>query len=439
LKKRAQKHRFSRETVFLKEFLNGRKRKDEMAEAEVNLVIRGKMLIDGRGGTPISSGLVAMAGKKVVYAGRAEEAPPFPPEAKRMDLPEACLLPGLIDMHVHPTYYWEEPDAGNYTYDPERTMVYSAASIALLAVARLTKALMAGVTTARDTGSAGDIMFDVKRAAQKKAFLSPKLAVAGRLIVPTAGHCNFLPDFSNEADGPYGFRQAVREELRNGADFIKIANNGQDLTQEELEAAVDEAHRHDKKVACHTGRPPAQRMAIDAGVDTFEHGSPTEEEIDLAVKRQITWDPTLNITLEYYKSLERDRNCSDPAIAELAEGEYARKAEYLDKKRESIAYAVKAGRRMVAGTDSWSCPTVRFDAIADEIRCLVEFGVPTDQAILGATAYAAQAMGWDEVGTLEQGKRADLIAVPGDPLADIGLMDRVLLVVQDGVIVKQGG
>jgi len=407
-----------------------------MAEPNVNLVIRGKMLIDGRGGAPVSNGLVAIAGKKVIYAGLAKEAPPFAAEVKTLDFPEACLLPGLIDMHVHPTYYWEEPDAGNYTYDPERSLVYSPASIALVAAARLTKALMAGVTTARDTGSAADIMFDVKRAARKKAFLSPKLAVSGRLIVPTGGHCHFLPDFSNEADGPYGFRQAVREELRNGADFIKIANNGQDLTQEELNAAVDEAHRHNKKVACHTGSPPAQRMAIEASVDTFEHGAPSEEEIDLAVERKITWDPTINVSLEYYKSMERDRKCSDPAIAELAETEYASRAEYLDKKRASIAYALKAGLKMVAGTDSWSCPKVRFEALADEMRCLVEFGVPPEKAILAATAYAAQSMGWDEIGTLEPGKLADLVAVPGDPLADIGLMDRVMLVIQDGEIVK---
>ncbi len=410
-----------------------------MAESNVNLVIRSKLLIDGKGGAPVSQGLVAIAGKRLVYAGKAEEAPPFDPQARRLDLPEACLLPGLIDMHVHPTYYWEEPDAGNYTYDPERTMVYSQASIALLAASRLTRALMAGVTMARDVGSAADIMFDVKRAAHKKAFLSPKLAVSGRLIVPTGGHCHFLPDFSNEADGPYGFRQAVREELRNGADFIKIANNGQDLTQEELDAAVDEAHRHGKKVACHTGRPPAQRMAIDGYVDTFEHGSPTEEEIDLAVERNITWDPTINVSLEYFKSLERDRKCGDPAIAELAEGEYARRAEYIEKKKASIVYALKAGLRMVAGTDSWSCPAVRFEALADEFRGLVEFGVPPEKAILAATAYAAQSMGWDEIGTLEAGKLADVIAVPGDPLADIGLMDRVMLVIQEGEIVKQTG
>jgi len=350
------------------------------SESDVNLVIRAKMLFDGRGGAPLSPGLVAIAGKKIVYAGAAQAAPPFPPDAQTLDLPEACLLPGLIDMHVHPTYYWEESDVGTYTYDPEHKQIYSPVAIALTAVARLTKALLSGVTTARDTGSAAAIMFDVKRAAQKKAFLSPRLAVAGRLITPTGGHCHYLPDFSNEADGPWGFRQAVREELRNGADFIKLANNGQDLTQEELNAAVDEAHRLNKKVACHTSRPPSQRMAIDAGVDTFEHGSPTEEEIDLAVERNITWDPTINISVEYYKSMDRERKSSNPAIAEYAEQEYARRAEYLEKKRDSIAYALKAGLKMVAGTDSWSAPIVRFDAIADELRCLVEFGVPTDKA-----------------------------------------------------------
>jgi imidazolonepropionase-like amidohydrolase len=406
-----------------------------MSELKVNLVLRARTLIDGQGGPPVSPGLVAIAGKRIAYAGAAASAPPFP-GAEGVDLPEACLLPGLIDMHVHPTYYWEERDSAAYTYEPEGSLVYSPVQIALLAVSNLRQALMSGVTTARDTGSVDEIMFDVKHAIGKGWIPAPKLYVAGRLVVPTAGHVHYLPGLANQADGPYGFRRAVREEVRAGADFIKLANNGAELTQEELNAAVDEAHRLDKKVACHTSRPPSQRMAIDAGVDTFEHGCPTPEEIDLAVEKGITWTPTLNISQEYLLWCDRRRKDGDPHIAEEAEKEYARTQEYLEKKRASMAYALQAGLRLAAGTDSWM-GGVRFGAMPDEMRWLVDFGCTPMQAIQAATAWPAQAMGWDEIGTLEPGKLADVMAVARDPLGDIGAMDHALLVVREGVVVKR--
>ena len=431
-----------------------------MSESNVNLVIRGKVLIDGRGGSPVSPGLVAIAGKKIVYAGSAVETPLFP-GAQTVDLAEACLLPGLIDMHVHPTYYWEEPDSATYTYEPEGSLVYSAVMIALLATGKLREALLAGVTTARDTGAVNGIIFDVKRAIQKGPVPGPKLYVAGRLIVPTGGHVHYLPGLANEADGPYGFRRAVREEIRAGADFIKIANNGADLTQEELDAAVDEAHRLGKKVACHSSRPPAQRMAIEAGVDTFEHGAPAAEEIDLAVEKGIAWTPTLNISQEYLnwckgkqqeaKSEERRRaergseehgtRDTKYEIRSIQKGttnwqrEYEETAEYLERKRASIEYALRAGLKLVAGTDSWM-GGVRFGAIADELRWLVEYGCTPMQAIQAATVWPAQAMGWADIGSLEPGKLADVVAVAGDPLADIWAMHRVVLVVNEGEVVQ---
>jgi imidazolonepropionase-like amidohydrolase len=405
-----------------------------VSEDNVNLVIRSKMLIDGTGAQPVSPGLVAIAGRSIFYVGPAADAPDFP-GAEEIDLPGACVLPGLIDMHVHPTYYWEEPDSAAYTYDPEQALVYSPVSIALLAQAYLRQALMSGVTTARDTGAVGGIMPDVKRAIRKGHVLGPKLYVAGRLITPTAGHCHFLPGFSNEADGPDGFRRAVREEVRAGADIIKIANRGVDLTQEELDAAVDEAHRLGKKVVCHTGKPPAQRMAIDAGVDTFEHGTPTPEEIDLAVEKGITWTPTINVSVEYRKWCERRLQHTNPELARQAEKDLASTDEYLEGKRTSMAYALEAGLKLAAGTDSWS-GDVRFDAMADELRHLVEYGCSPMQALQAATGWAAGAMGWDDIGILEPGRLADVIAVPGDPLADIRVMDKVALVVREGVVVK---
>jgi imidazolonepropionase-like amidohydrolase len=401
------------------------------------------MLIDGFGGPPASPGLVAMREQRIVYAGPAAEAPDdvigaSPPGTRIIELPEACLLPGLIDMQVHPTYYWEEPDAKTYTYEPEGSLVYSEVMIALMAAGYLRQALLAGVTTARDTGSVNQIMFDVKRAIQKGLVPGPKIQVAGRLIVPTGGHVHYLPGLANEADGPYGFRRAVREEVRAGADFIKLANNGADLTQEELDAAVDEAHRLGKKVVCHTSKPPSQRMAIDAGVDTFEHGTPTPEEIDLAVAKGIAWTPTLNVTVEYLNWCDRRRHASrpDPIVAQQAEKDYAETQQYIERKRASLEYALRAGLRLEAGTDSWM-GGVRFAALADEIRLLVEFGCTPMQAIQAATSWAAQAMGWEQIGSLSQDKLADIIAVDGNPLADIGALDRVALVVREGQVVKE--
>jgi imidazolonepropionase-like amidohydrolase len=281
-------------------------------------------------------------------------------------------------------------------------------------------------------------MFDVKRAVHRGWIPGPKLYVAGRLVVPTAGHVHYLPGLANQADGPYGFRRAVREEVRAGADFIKVANNGAELTQEELDAAVDEAHRLGKKVACHTSKPPSQRMAIDAGVDTFEHGTPTREEIDLAAHKGIAWTPTLNISQEYLMWCERRRSSPNAETARRAEEEYASTQEYLQAKRASVAYALQAGLRMTAGTDSW-LGGVRFGAMPDELRWLVDFGLTPMQALQAGTAWAAQAMGWDEIGTLDAGRLADVLAVDGDPLTDIRAVDRVVLVVREGQVVHRVG
>jgi imidazolonepropionase-like amidohydrolase len=405
-----------------------------MTKPDVNLIICAPRLIDGLGGHPVSQGLVAIAGDKIVYAGKEASAPEFP-GAKRIDVPESCLLPGLIDMHAHPTYFWEEPDSAAYTYEPEGALVYSPVMIAMLAVSNLREALMSGVTTARDTGSINDIMFDVKRAVQKGWVPGPKLYLSGRLIVPTGGHVHYLPGLANEADGPYGFRSAVRQEIRAGADFIKLANNSQDCTQEELNAAVDEAHRQGKKVACHTSTPPSQRMAIEAGVDTFEHGTPTAEEIDLAVEKGIAWTPTLNMTHEYLKWCERRLDHGDPTQARFARQEYADTMDYIERKHASIEYALRAGMKLVTGTDSF-IGGVRFGAMPDEMRWLVEYGCTPMQAIQAATLWPAQSMGWTDVGALKPGKLADLIAVEGNPLTDIRVLDKVVLVVREGKMVK---
>lgn len=401
------------------------------------LILRAARLIDGRGGPPVGPAALVIAGRKIAYVGPADGVPPGT-DAPALDLPGATLLPGLIDMHVHPTYFWDEPDSATYTYEPEASMLYSPVTIALLAARNLRDALRSGVTTARDTGSVDLVMFDVKRAVGRGWIPGPKLYVAGRLVVPTAGHVHYLPGLANQADGPYGFRRAVREEVRAGADFIKLANNGAELTQEELNTAVDEAHRLGKKVACHTSKPPSQRMAIEAGVDTFEHGTPTREEIDLAVAKGIAWTPTLNISQQYLEWCRRRCSSADAQTAAQAEEELASTQKYLEAKRVSMANALEAGLRLTAGTDSW-LGGVRFGAMPDELRWLVDYGCTPMQALQAGTAWAARAMGWDDIGVLEAGKLADVLAVTGNPLTDIGAVDRVALVVREGRVVHRVG
>lgn len=406
-----------------------------MTKENVNLVIRSKTLIDGTGAKPVSSGLVAVSGKHIVYAGPAAEAPEFP-NALVIDLPEATLLPGLIDMHAHPSYYWEEPDSGTYTYAYENMKVYTPITVALKASNYLYKALMSGVTTARDTGALGDVMPEVRWAIQNGWVLGSRVYTACRLITPTGGHCHFLPNFSNQADGQDGLRRAVREERRAGADFIKLANNGVEFTQDELDAAVDEAHRLGLKVVCHTSKPPSQSMAIKAGVDTFEHGTPTRKEIDLAVKKGITWTPTVIVSAYFDKINKKKLESDDPEVVLSAEKELAESKEYMARKRESISYALEAGLKLAAGTDCW-VSTSREQAMANELHDLVAFGCSPMQALQATTGWAAEAMGWEDIGTIVPNKLADLVAVDGDPLANIEAMRKVVLVVQEGVVITQ--
>ncbi len=179
-----------------------------MPRENVNLVICSKTLIDGTGAEPISSGLVAVNGKRIVYVGPAAGAPEFP-DTRIIDLPEATLLPGLIDMHAHPSYYWEEPDSGTYTYAYENLKVYTPITVALKASSYLYKALMSGGTTVRDSGALGNVMPEVRWAVQNGWVQGSRVYTACRLITPTGGHCHFLPNFSNQADDQEGFRRAV--------------------------------------------------------------------------------------------------------------------------------------------------------------------------------------------------------------------------------------
>ncbi len=212
-----------------------------MGEHRADLVVRGKALIDGTGAPAVAPGLVAIAGKSILYGGSAVRAPSFE-GARTVDLPDCTLLPGLIDMHVHPTHYWLDGDSFTYTGDEEGCILYSDASLALAAAWKLRQALETGVTTARDTGSVNCVMFNVRRAIALGRIPAPGPAWAGGSSCPRPGSVTSCPASSTRpmapstSAGPCARRSPT-------VWTIKLANNGADLTQEELNAAVDEAHR----------------------------------------------------------------------------------------------------------------------------------------------------------------------------------------------------
>jgi imidazolonepropionase-like amidohydrolase len=278
----------------------------------------------------------------------------------------------------------------------------------------------------------------VRHAIERGSLRGPRLTFAGRILIPTGGHLHYLAGLVNQADGPDGFRRAVRQEAAAGADLIKVANNAADLTPAELAAAVDEAHRLGLKVACHTADPPSWRMALEAGVDTIEHGAPGEREIEQALAQGVTWVPTLHITAAFLEHCDRRRRCANPLLSRQAEAHYAATAELQERRQAAVAYALRAGLRLAAGTDAW-LEGVPFASLAAELRQLVGCGATPLQALQAATSWPARAMGWARLGTLESGAAADIVAVEGDPLADIRALEHVVLVVLEGKVAAGRG
>ncbi|MBI3978958.1 MAG: amidohydrolase family protein [Chloroflexi bacterium] len=400
-------------------------------------VLARATLIDGTGAAPVLNATVVVEGDRIaiVAQGRPEE---LGIQGDAVDLAGAFVLPGLIDMHFHATHYYRRPDAASYT----------GPMIAMMAAWRLRNALQQGTTTARDAGGVHKLPFDVKRGLGHGFSIGPRYYVSGNLIIPSGGHCANhqleLPGLSVEWDGPWGARQGVREQIRAGADFIKLANAlTVDFTLEEMQAAVDEAHRLGYRVACHATTPYGCKTAVQAGVDTIEHGYHLDEgDVEQMAKKGIALDPTMHTGEITQRHLER--TVADPRTSAEALGQARRALEQRlrgnEGRRASFHRALAAGVRITAGTDFNAPPECDGEGMADEVISLAENGCPAMRAIQAATGNAAAAMGWEkEIGTVAVGKKADLIVVAGDPLADIRKLKQVTQVMLGGKIVYSPG
>jgi imidazolonepropionase-like amidohydrolase len=416
------------------------------ALADQIIALKAARLFDGKSRALIQNGVVLVQGDKIVDAG-ANIA--IPPDAQVIDLGDATLSPGFMDAHTHLTH-----DYTDYKRERMDQIDLNVSEHALRASVHARATLEAGFTTVRDVGSRfpGSKEFvDValRNAINKGLIIGPRMLVAtygigatGGHFDPTSGFRDMLfgrePEYSEGiADGPDAIRKAVRFEVKNGADVIKAAVSGgvfsladevdtPQFTPAEMAALVDEAHRLRKKVAVHCHGDQAGREAVEAGVDSIEHGSFLKPETLTLMKNKGTYlTPTLMAT-EYIMS---KIDTYPPAVQAKARAAAAARSDMFRN-------AVKMGIKISFGTDAAVFP---HGQNAKEFKLMTDLGMAPIDALKSATANDAQLLGVaQKLGTLEKGKLADVVAMPGDPTQDITATERISFVLKEGKIIRNG-
>ncbi|MGA2341558.1 MAG: amidohydrolase family protein [Steroidobacteraceae bacterium] len=401
------------------------------------IVIRAARLLDGRGGEPLAPAMVRVEGDKIAAVASSL---PVPAGARLVNLGDSTLLPGFIDLHTHLTgrsdVHWEDA-----------LVKTTPAEDALWGAHWALVTLMAGFTTVRDMGCDWPYTdVALRNAIEAGAVPGPRMLVAGAYVSSTGGAGDALqfspyvqvPLVHNLADGPDEITKAVRTNFKNGADFIKILATGavlskgimpgaQQYSDEEIRAAVVEAQRWGRDVAAHAHGSEGIKAAIRAGVHTIDHGSGLDDEAIALLKTHPNsyYVPTLallSVNLDEKRAtvfppaeLERMRQ-----LRTMAEGGFRR--------------ALAAGLPIGLGTDA---PVIPHGLNAREFRTRVALGEKPMASLVSATRINAEIIHWqDRVGTVEVGKLADLVAVPGNPLNDIKVTERVGFVMKGGVVYR---
>ena len=400
------------------------------------IVVRAARLLDGRGGAMVTDAAVIVEGTSIKAVGSGLRAPEG---AQVVDLGDATILPGFIDAHVHLTGELGDNWYESTLVDMRRTV----AEQAIRSTEYARKTLLAGFTTVRNVGAQDAIDVGLRNAINAGVVPGPRMLVAGYALGARGGHCdntgfpyNFFghePGIAEGiASGPDQFRDAVRLQLKYGADLIKVCATGgvlsltdavdaPQLTQEEMNALVDEAHRLGKRTAAHAHGAAGAKVAIRAGIDSIEHGSFLDEEALRMMKERGTYlVPTL-MAAEYSARRARKFPPEIQVKAKAASEAHAK----------AIREAIRMGVKIAFGTDSAVSP---HGLNAQEFGFLVDRGM-TPLAALQTSVTAASLLGLEKtIGTLEPGKEADIVGVPGDPLADIHVTERVRFVMKGGTI-----
>jgi imidazolonepropionase-like amidohydrolase len=404
------------------------------AQTSRHVALHAGHLLDVKTGKLLPDQTLVIEDGRIIGAGATAEAK-IPADAVRIDLPNATVLPGLIDAHTH------------LTMDPKfgyEQLAISVTRQGLIGARNARLTLLAGFTTVRNVGADGYSDVALRDAINAGDVPGPRMLVSGPALGITGGHCdnNMLPFEYHAvgdgvADGISAVQHKVRENIKYGADLIKVCATGGVLslgdnpqasqyTLEEMKAIVADAHRLGRKVAAHAHGAEGIRWAAEAGVDSIEHGSYIDDAGIAAMKEHGTYlVPTLYLG---------DWMIDNAGLTRLPLPLLAKAQEVIPAARKNIAHAFASGVKVAFGTDAAVYP---HGLNAHEFAVMVRLGLTPLQAIQAATVNAADLLGWSgKVGSLETGAWADIVAVDGDPLKDVTTLERVKFVMKGGEVVK---
>ena len=415
------------------------------------IVIKGGRLIDGTGSVPVDESVVVIEGNTIKQVGRNVDVNlPGGDKVKVIDADGKTVMPGLVDSHVHIGLGGE---SGEFLSIPIKN---NSIDIAMRGVAFLRKTLEMGITTLRDGGSGYDWMeVSLRDAINRGDIVGPRFIATGYHLTVTGGHGYFLPPWLGKfappqqigmhCNGADEWRKAARLNIYNGTDCVKlVASRGflssgltveapptaSQATLEELTAAVEEGHKMGKKVFAHANGPEAIKKSVEAGVDSIVHGFYIDEEsAEMMVDRNVTLEPTA-LVIGVIKDFGQGK--MPDVMVEKAR-------DYWKLKKREIEMVLDKGVRISLSSDM-GCPFLLHGENARELSLLVELGMSPMDAIVAATQNAAETVGLGkEVGTLEEGKIADIILVDGDPSDNIDILhdaEKIKLVMKEGEIVR---
>ena len=406
----------------------------------MNVLVKCGNFIDGTGRPPVKNVALLIEDNVIKQVGPTDSVK-APPDARVIDLNGMFVCPGLMDAHMHASFngeaeYWDIVLKQNTAY---RT---------LTGLRNVNADLNAGFTAVRTLGDKDHLDIDLRNAINAGVVPGPRIVAAGQNITCTGGHADIslaidiiCPQGLGGVivDGPDEVRKAARQQIKAGADLVKLVVTGgvmseasmpgiQYMTQEEILAAVQEAHRLGRKVAAHAQGCDGTKECLRAGIDTIEHGYILDQEaVDLMAEHGTYYVPTFAAT--YWMTVGDIASRIPPYAARKGQ-------EASDLHAQSFSLALKNGVKIVCGTDAGS-PGNRHGTNAIELELLVNYGMSPMAAIVSATGVASECLGIaKKVGTLEPGKLADLVAVQSDPLEDIRVFQNIAFVMKDGEVIR---
>jgi len=406
-------------------------------------VLKAARMFDGKSDTLTKPGLVVVTDGKIAAVGSGAT---IPAGAEVIDLGDATLLPGFIDAHTHLTSMYRE----DYKQAALDSLQKPVAERAIDATANARVTLLAGITTVRDVGSSDYLDIGLRNAIRDRVVPGPRMLVTVHALGATGGHCDHEDGFraglfgyesgpmDGVINGPEQARYAVRLDHKYGADMIKVCATGgvlsltddvdtPQLTQDELNAIVDEAHALRRKTAAHAHGAEGAKRAIRAGIDSIEHGTFLDDEaLDLMKQRGTFLVPTLMAPQGLVEQIDKGLYIPPPILAKAQAA--------IAAVHQTFQKALAKGVRIGLGTDAGVYPHGRN---TEEFHQMVDLGMKPIAALQAGTSADAELLGLaDKIGTLESGKLADVVAVPSDPVENIRQTEHVFFVMKEGVIYK---